>query len=202
MLRVGLTGGIGCGKSAVAQHFAALNVAFIDADTIAHHLTAVGSAVLDTIEATFGKEVRQPDGELNRAWLRRRIFSDASERKKLEAILHPLIYENVRKQLQALQDIPYVLLVIPLLLETQTYRNLIDRVLVVDCLEAQQRARVNERNGINATEINAILAAQMPRAQRLALADDVLTNTGDWAALHAQVLALHETYLALSAKML
>ena len=139
---------------------------------------------------------------MNRAWLRQRIFSNASERKKLEAILHPLIFENVRKQLQALHDVPYVLLVIPLLLETQTYRDLTDRVLVVDCLEDQQRARVQERNGMNINEINAILAAQMPRAQRLALTDDVLVNTGDWAALQAQVLALHHAYLALSAKML
>lgn len=202
MLRVGLTGGIGCGKSAVAQHFAAFNVPFIDADSIAHHLTTKHSPVLDQIEAAFGKEIRLPDGELNRAWLRQRIFSNASERKKLEAILHPLIFENVRKQLQALHDVPYVLLVIPLLLETQTYRDLTDRVLVVDCLEDQQRARVQERNGMNINEINAILAAQMSRAQRLALTDDVLVNTGDWAALQAQVLALHHAYLALSAKML
>lgn len=202
MLRVGLTGGIGCGKSAVAQHFAAFNVPFIDADSIAHHLTTKDSPVLDEIQATFGMEVRQPDGELNRAWLRQRIFSDATERKKLEAILHPLIFDNIRKQLQALHDVPYVLLVIPLLFETQTYLDLTDRVLVIDCLEEQQRARVKERNGMNTTEINAILAAQMQRAQRLALADDVLTNNGDWAALQAQVVALHQTYLALSAKTL
>ena len=202
MLRVGLTGGIGCGKSAVAERFAALNVPFIDADIIARHLTAADSPVLIAIEAAFGKEARQPDGALNRAWLRQHIFSDASERKKLEAILHPLIFENVRKQLHALHDVPYVLLVIPLLLETQTYRDLIDRVLVVDCFEDQQRVRVAERNGLSAEDINAILAAQMPRAQRLALANDVLTNTGDWAALQGQVLSLHETYLALSAKKL
>lgn len=202
MLRVGLTGGIGCGKSTVAQHFAVLNVPFIDADSIAHHLTTKDSPVLDAIQAAFGEEVRLPDRELNRAWLRQRIFSDASERKKLEAILHPLIFDEIRKQLQALHDVPYVLLVIPLLLETQTYRDLTDRVLVVDCLEEQQIARVTERSGISASDINAILAAQMPRALRLALADDVLTNTGDWAALQAQVLALHQTYLMLSAKTL
>lgn len=202
MLRIGLTGGIGCGKSVVAQHFAALNVPFIDADHIARHLTAHGSSVLDTIEAAFGKAVRLPNGGLNRAWLRQCIFSDAESRKKLEAILHPLILDEMRHQLQILRDVPYVLLVIPLLLETQMYRGLIDRVLVVDCAEDQQRARVSERDGRNPDEINAILAAQMSRASRLALADDVLANTGDWSELHEKVQALHHAYLALSAKTL
>ena len=202
MLRVGLTGGIGCGKSVVAQHFAALNVPFIDADHIARHLTAHGSSVLDTIEATFGDKVRLPDGGLNRAWLRQRIFSDDESRKKLEAILHPLILDEMCHQLQVLCDVPYVLLVIPLLLETQMYRALIDRVLVVDCDEDQQRARVSERDGLTTSAVNAILVAQMPRANRLALADDVLTNTGDRAELSDKVQTLHHTYLALSAKTL
>lgn len=202
MLRVGLTGGIGCGKSVVAQHFAALNVPFIDADNIAHHLTAHGSPVLNTIEAAFGDEVRLPDGGLNRAWLRQRIFSDADARRKLEAILHPLILDEMQHQLQVLHDVPYVLLVIPLLFETKMYRALIDRVLVVDCAEDQQRARVSERDGLSTGAVNAILAAQMPRANRLALADEVLTNTGDRAELHDRIHALHHTYLALSAKTL
>lgn len=202
MLRVGLTGGIGCGKSVVAQHFAAFNVAFIDADNIAHHLTANGSPALDTIEAVFGNAVRLPDGGLNRAWLRQRIFSDVEARKKLEAILHPLILDEMRHQLQVLHDVPYVLLVIPLLLETQMYRDLIDRVLVVDCSEDQQRARVRERDGLSTSAINAILSAQMSRVDRLARADDVLTNTGDRAELQAKVEALHQAYLALSAKTL
>lgn len=202
MLRVGLTGGIGCGKSVVAQHFAALNVPFIDADNIAHHLTAHGSPVLNTIEAAFGDEVRLPDGGLNRAWLRQRIFSDAEARRKLEAILHPLILDEMQHQLQVLHDVPYVLLVIPLLFETKMYRALIDRVLVVDCAEDQQRARVSERDGLSTGAVNAILAAQMPRANRLALADEVLTNTGDLKELHDRIHALHHTYLALSAKTL
>ena len=202
MLRVGLTGGIGCGKSVVAQHFAALNVPFIDADNIAHHLTAHGSPVLDMIEAAFGDKVRLPDGGLDRAWLRQRIFSDAEARKKLEAILHPLILDEMRHQLQVLHDVPYVLLVIPLLLERQIYRALVHRVLVVDCAEDQQRARVSERDGLNTNAVNAILAAQMPRATRLALADDVLANTGDRAELHDKIQALHHAYLALSAKKL
>lgn len=202
MLRVGLTGGIGCGKSVVAQHFAALNVPYIDADNIAHYLTENGSPVLDSIEAEFGSQVRLPDGGLNRAWLRQRIFSDAEARKRLEAILHPLILDQMRQQLKMLHDAPYVLLVIPLLLEKQMYRDLVDRVLVVDCQEDQQRVRVNERDGLDLHTINAILATQMSRAQRLALADDVLANTGDVKELHDKVRALHDAYLALSAKKL
>lgn len=202
MLRVGLTGGIGCGKSVVAQHFAALNIPFIDADSIAHHLTAADSPVLDIIQATFGKQVRLPDGELNRPWLRERIFADHHERKKLEAILHPLIFDAVNTQLQALHDAPYVLLVIPLLLETRRYQDLIDRVLVVDCDVLQQRTRVHERSGLSHAEVDAIIAAQIPRSERLALADDVITNTADLATLKAQVQALHCSYLALTSKML
>lgn len=202
MLRVGLTGGIGCGKSVVAQHFAALNIPFIDADGIAHHLTVANSPVLDTIEAAFGKEVRIPDGELNRAWLRWRVFSDQRERKKLEAILHPLIFNALNAQLQALHDVPYVLLVIPLLLETQQYHDLVDRVLVVDCDVQQQRTRVHERSGLSHEEVDAIIAAQMSRPERLALADDVITNTADLANLQEQVQALHQTYLALASKTL
>lgn len=202
MLRVGLTGGIGCGKSAATRLFAEYNVPAIDADNIAHQLTVNGSPVLDTIKAVFGDEVLQLDGELNRVWLRQRIFSDTEARKKLEAILHPLILDQMRQQLQVLHDVPYVLLVVPLLLETQMFQDLIDRVLVVDCLEDQQRARVIERDHLNVREINAILATQMSRADRLALADDVLVNTGDWTELHVQVQALHHAYLALSAKTL
>lgn len=202
MLRIGLTGGIGCGKSIVAQHFAALNVPYIDADNIAHQLTANGSQVLDIIEASFGHEVRLPDGELNRAWLRQLIFSDTKARAKLEAILHPLILDHMHQQLQILSDVPYVLLVIPLLLEKPIYRNLVDRILVVDCSAAQQHARVSQRDGLDERMIDAILATQMPREKRLALADDVLINTGDVTALHDKVLALHQAYLALSAKTL
>lgn len=202
MLRIGLTGGIGCGKSIVAQHFAALNIPFIDADSIAHHLTAVHSPVLNVLEASFGKEVRMADGELNRAWLRRRVFSDPHERKKLEAILHPLIFDAITSQLQALHDVPYVLLVIPLLLETQQYQDLVDRVLVVDCDMSQQRTRVHERSGLSHEEIDAIIAAQMPRAQRLALADDVISNSADLASLQTQVQALHLSYLLLASKKL
>lgn len=202
MLRIGLTGGIGCGKTVVAQHFAALNVPYIDADNVAHQLTTRDSPVLEVIEAAFGDEVRLPDGGLNRAWLRQRIFEDEAARAQLEAILHPLILDGMDQQLRILHDVPYALLVIPLLLEKPAYRRLIDRVLVVDCSAAQQHARVSERDGFDARMIDAILAAQMSREQRLALADDILINTGDLTALHREVQALHHSYLALSAKRL
>lgn len=202
MLRVGLTGGIGCGKSVVAQNFAALNIPFIDADCIAHQLTTADSPVLDIIEAAFGKDARASNGELNRSWLRARIFSDHIQRKKLESILHPLIFDAINTQLQAMQDVPYVLLVIPLLLETYQYQGLVDRILVVDCEPSQQRMRVQERSGLTPAQVDAIIAAQMARPQRLALADDVITNTADLIALKAQVQTLHIFYLALSSKKL
>ena len=202
MLRIGLTGGIGCGKSVVAAHFAELNIPYIDADDIARQLTLPGSAVLDKIEAAFGNEVRLSDGELDRAWLRRRVFSDPGARKKLEAILHPLIYDAFNDRLLTITDAPYVLLVVPLLLETRLFKNLVDRVLVVDCTEAQQHERVRQRSKLAHTEIDAIIATQLSRSERLALADDVITNTHGMEALNMQVEAYHQCYLALASKTL
>ena len=202
MLRVGLTGGIGCGKSVVATYFAALDVPIIDTDVIAHRLTGAGGEALPAIRASFGETVLQVDGALNRADMRHRIFSNALERKKLEAIVHPLILQDVRQQLQTCAHAPYVLIVIPLLLNTDHYQNLIDRVLVVDCSEAQQIARVKERSALSTTEIEAIMAAQPDRSALLAGADDVLINTGDLAFLQQQIAPLHHKYLELSRKQL
>lgn len=202
MLRVGLTGGIGCGKSVVATSFAALGVPLIDTDVIAHQLTAIDGGALPAICASMGHIVLQSDGTLDRAAVRRRIFADAGERKKLEAILHPMILQAVQQQLQTLANVAYVVIVIPLLLETKIYRNLIDRVLVVDCLEAQQIARVMARSDISLTETKAIMAAQVNRPARLADADDVLVNTGDIVLLHPQIASLHQKYLDMSLKQL
>lgn len=202
MLRIGLTGGIGCGKSVVAAHFAALNIPYIDADDIARQLTLPGSAVLDKIEVAFGKEVRLSDGELDRAWLRRRVFSDPGARKSLEAILHPLIYDAFNDRLLTITDAPYVLLVVPLLLETRLFKNLVNRVLVVDCTEAQQHERVRQRSKLTHAEIDAIIATQLSRSERLALADDVIINAHDMDTLKAQVEAYHQCYLALASKTL
>lgn len=194
MFTVGLTGGIGSGKSTVADLFAALGVPVIDTDVIAHELTAPGGPALDAIRAAFGEAVMQADGALDRAALRRRIFADAGERQRLEAILHPRIEANVRQALASLTA-PYALVVIPLLIETGGYRDVIDRVLVVDCPEDLQIARVMARSGLARAEAESIVAAQASRPARLAAADDVIVNTAAPEALRSQVAALHLRYL-------
>ena len=202
MLRVGLTGGIGCGKTVVAEYFAARGVPVIDTDVIAHQLTATGGVALPAIRASLGDTIILPDGGLDRSAVRRRIFSDAKERQKLEAILHPLILQAVEQQLQTLPVMPYVLIVVPLLLETASYRKMMDRVLLVDCLEAQQIERVMARNKLDVSEIQSIIAAQADRSTRLAGADDVLSNTGHRAFLQQQIALLHHKYLELAGKQL
>lgn len=197
MFKVGLTGGIGSGKSTVADLFAGQGVPVIDTDVIARTLTAPGGMALDAVRAAFGDQVMQADGSLDRAALRRRVFSDADARRQLEAILHPLIRLAVEQQLATLAA-PYVLIVIPLLVETGTYQEVLDRVLLVDCPEDQQIARVMARSGLTLDEVKAILAAQAARAARLAIADDVISNTASPEALGTQVAALHRRYLAFS----
>lgn len=198
MFTVGLTGGIGSGKSTVADCFAALGVPVIDTDVIARDLTVAGGAVLEEIRAAFGETVMQADGTLDRAALRRRVFADSAARRQLEAILHPRIRQVVGDSLATLTA-PYALVVIPLLVETGGYRDMLNRVLVVDCPEEVQIARVKARSGLAHEEIKAILAAQAGRAERLAVADDIIVNTATPEALHAEVVALHQRYLALAA---
>lgn len=201
MFVVGLTGGIGSGKSTVADLFAELGAAVIDTDAIAHQLTASGGAVLREIHAQFGNAVMQADGTLNRAALRRRIFSDAAARRQLEAILHPRIKQQVEQAL-ATVTAPYALIVIPLLVETGGYREMLNRVLVVDCPEEMQVARVMARSGLSRDELSAILAVQASRDRRLAAADDVVVNTASIEALRDQVTELHRHYLARSTSTL
>ncbi|HWR76782.1 MAG TPA: dephospho-CoA kinase [Thiobacillus sp.] len=198
MFTVGLTGGIGSGKSTVADYFATHGVPVIDTDVIARDLTAPGGAALDAIRAVFGEAVMQADGTLDRAALRRRVFADSTARRQLEAILHPRIRQVVGQTLATLTA-PYALIVIPLLVETGGYRDVLDRVLVVDCPEDVQIARVIARSGLTQDEVKAILAAQAGRAERLSAADDVLVNTATPAALRAEVATLHQRYLALAA---
>lgn len=198
MFTVGLTGGIGSGKSTVANLFAELGTPVIDTDLIASQLTAPGSAALDAIQASFSADVMQADGSLDRAALRHLVFGDVVARRKLEAILHPLIRREVAQAL-ATVDAPYVLIVIPLLVETGAYRDLLNRVLVVDCPEALQISRVEARNGLAHEEVLAILAAQASRAERLAEANDVIVNTTSMEDLHDQVAALHQAYLVQTA---
>ena len=199
MFVVGLTGGIGSGKSTVAAAFAALGVPVIDTDVIARELTAPGGAALDAVRAAFGETVMQADGTLDRAALRRRVFADTAARHQLEAILHPAIRQRVEQTLAQL-DACYVLLVIPLLVETGAYRDVVKRTLVVDCPEAIQLARVMARNGLARDEVMAILAAQATRAERLAIADDVILNTASPEDLRVEVAILHQRYLGLAAK--
>jgi dephospho-CoA kinase len=197
MFTVGLTGGIGSGKSTVADCFAALGVPVIDTDVLARDLTAPGGAALDAIRAAFGSTVMQADGSLDRAALRRRVFADAGARRQLEAILHPRIRQEVELKLAALAG-SYAFVVIPLLVETGGYRDLLNRVLVVDCPEELQIARVVARSGLTPDEVKAILAAQASRAERLAAADDVIVNAASPDSLPSQVATLHQHYQLLA----
>jgi len=192
---VGLTGGIGSGKSAVAERFARHGVAVVDTDAIAHELTGPGGAAMPTLVAAFGAEVADGRGALDRAAMRRRVFADGSAKARLESILHPLIRQLSDERCRAAAG-PYVILAVPLLVESGTYRARCDRILVVDCPESLQVSRVMARSGLAATEVEAIMAAQASRTQRLAAADDVIPNDGGLEALDARVERLHADYLA------
>jgi dephospho-CoA kinase len=192
---IGLTGGVGSGKSTAAQIFQELGAAVVDTDEIAHDLTRPGGAAVAAIRSEFGADYISADGGLDRAKMRRLAFTDPQARKKLETILHPLIRRDSQTRIAAAQQ-PYVLVVVPLLLETGAYRELIGRVLVIDCDEERQIARTMKRSALSRDEVRAIMAAQLPRAKRLAAADDVLHNDADLEALRRQVEALHEQYVS------
>ena len=194
---VGLTGGIGSGKSAVADRFAGLGAALVDTDAIAHELTGPGGAAMPAIAAAFGDCVVQADGALNRTAMRALAFSDGSARARLEAILHPMIRAESDARVRR-AEAPYVILAVPLLVESGSFRERCDRVLVVDCPEAMQVERVRARNGLSEQQVRAIMAAQASRAQRLAAADDVVDNSGSLEALNARVAELDGQYRALA----
>jgi dephospho-CoA kinase len=196
---VGLTGGIGSGKSAVAALFAGLGAHVVDTDEIAHELTRPGGAAIAPIRAAFGADAIAADGSLDRVAMRRLVFSDARARKRLESILHPLIRAESSRRVERAAS-PYALLVIPLLVETGVDRSRTARVLVVDCSETRQIERVTRRSGLSEAEVRAILASQATRAQRLAVADDVVDNGGAPEKLPGQVSRLHEKYLTLAAR--
>lgn len=198
MLVVGLTGGIGSGKTVVSDGFAAHGVPVIDTDLIARELVEPGQPALAEIAAEFGADCLDQAGRLQRAVLRERVFADPAARQRLEAILHPRIRAVARERIAA-QTAPYGLLVIPLLVETGM-SDLVDRVLVVDAPEAEQIRRVMARDRIDATQAQRILAAQASRRQRLALADEVVENAGDLTELERRVAALHTYYLRLAAE--
>ena len=194
---VGLTGGIGCGKSTVADLFAERGATIVDTDVIAHALTAPQGAAMPAIVADFGPDFAQPDGALDRARMRTLVFSDATARARLEAILHPRIRAATAAAGQAATG-AYVIYVVPLLIESGNWRERVTRVLAIDCGEDTQIARVMQRSGLSADEVRAIMATQVTRTERLAAADDIIDNEAGLEALRGQVEALHQRYLALS----
>lgn len=194
---VGVTGGIGSGKSTVAGLFAALGVGVVDTDAVAHALTAVGGRAMDPIRARMGQQFIAADGALDRVATRDRVFADAIVKLQLESILHPLIREEVESALQAdtVRDAPYAMLMVPLLFETQSYRDRVDETLLIDCPIATQLERVARRSGLNSVATSRIVDAQLPRALRLQLSDDVIWNGDSAEALRPQIEPLHAHYM-------
>jgi dephospho-CoA kinase len=199
MYVVGLTGGIGSGKSAAARHFAALGADVADADVVAHAVSARGEAGHHAIVEAFGPECLRADGEIDRGWLRERAFSDAGFREKLERALHPLISARIDATLDGWRG-PYGILVVPLLLEKGGLVSRVARVAVVDCPEDEQVRRVVRRSGLAEAAVRAIMATQLSRAERLARADDVIDNAGPPDALAPQIARLDGQYRALAAQ--
>jgi dephospho-CoA kinase len=199
-LSVGLTGGVGSGKSTIAGMLLRHGAAIVDADAIAHELTQPGGAAIEAIRAAFGAQAITADGALDRAWMRARAFGDAAARRALEAVLHPAIQTVSRERAQqhVVAGSPYVVFVIPLLVESGDARDRFDRVLVVDCGEAVQLARVCARPDIDEALARSIIASQATRAQRLDLADDVVFNEAPLAEIDRRVERLHARYFALA----
>ena len=196
---VGLTGGIGSGKTTVADRFAMLGAEIIDTDVIAHALTGPDGRAMPEIVACFGSEIANSTGAMDRAVMRGRVFSDPEARRKLEAILHPMIRAESVLRLQAVTA-PYALLVVPLLVENlASYQHLLNRIVVVDCEESQQLARISSRSGLSLEQAKLILAAQANQASRLQIADDLIENRGDLVGLDHQIQRLHQKYLTLAA---
>jgi dephospho-CoA kinase len=190
---VGLTGGIGSGKSAAADEFEKLGATVVDTDAIAHELTGKGGAAVPQVERVFGKDFIAA-GAMDRKRMRDHVFADPAAKRSLEALLHPMIREESARRIAAATG-PYVVHVVPLLIESPDYRKRVDRVLVVDCPEETQVERVRARSGLSEGEARAIMRGQISRAERLAAAHDVIDNGGARAALRNQVAALHKKYL-------
>jgi dephospho-CoA kinase len=199
-LVIGLTGGIGSGKSTVADLFAAKGAALVDTDLIAHALTGPGGAAMPALQDAFGNAIVAADGRLDRQAMRRLAFADPGARTRLEGILHPMIRAETERQAAAALagTAPYVMLVVPLLAESGDYRRRVARVVVVDCREETQITRVMARSGLTREEALRIMAAQASRSDRLAIADDIIDNDGPPENLPAQVGRLHADYLRLA----
>lgn len=193
---IGLTGGIGSGKTAASDWFAMQGISIVDADIVAREVVEPNQPALAEIEAYFGAEMILPDGWLNRPALRQRVFSDPIARHALESITHPRIRSHMVSHLEQAQS-PYVILVSPLLLESSQH-ELVDRILLIDADEQTQRQRAGTRDGQSPEAIQRIIAAQMPRSERVKRAHDIATNHGDLADLYAQLEPLHQRYLHMS----
>lgn len=199
MYIVAITGGIGSGKTTIANQFAELGIEIVDADVIAREVVEPGTPALAAIAAQFGPEMLDPQGRLDRRRLRERVFSDPDAKAWLNGLLHPLIRQEMLRQCANARS-PYCLLVVPLLIENRL-TQLANRVLVIDVDEATQIERTCRRDGVSRAQAEAILAAQASRAERLAAADDVLDNQNDAAdTIKRRILALHETYMAFASQ--
>ncbi|MBL8497233.1 dephospho-CoA kinase [Nitrosomonas sp. JL21] len=196
-LIIGLTGGIGCGKSAASQLFSELGIDVIDTDVISQRLTQSAGLAIDLIQKEFGKDFITADNALNRSKMRQFVFSNDEARLRLENILHPLILQETLLHIEQSHS-AYIILVVPLLLENKEYRALVQRILVIDCDEEQQLRRTMSRSRLTEQQVRAIMAAQVSRQTRLRNADDIVVNNHDLAHLRSQVIQLHRTYLSLS----
>ncbi len=196
MLKVGLTGGIGSGKSTVSNMFTSLGIPIIDSDVIAHEVVKPGETGLEQVVARFGEDILNPDGTLNRQRLRNLVFEDAEARKDLEQILHPLIRIRSNECLAEIAT-PYVILSIPLLVEADLTAS-VDRILVVDCPEQIQLKRICKRDDITPDKAKAILSAQCSRSQRLEVADDIIDSNQPLDEIRRRVESLHNSYLSLA----
>lgn len=192
---VGLTGGIGCGKSTVSQLFAELGIPVIDTDEISRNLTGTYGQAIPEISRVFGSAYISATGGLDRQRMRELVFNDTKAKTTLETILHPLILAEVIQKLNQYNDSAYVLLVVPLLIESQNYLNIVHRVLVVDCVVEQQIKRTMNRSGLSEDDVQRIIDQQCSREQRLQQADDVILNQGSLANLQVAVAELHQFYL-------
>lgn len=199
MLIIGLTGGIGSGKTLASDYLAEKGIDVVDADRVAREIVEPGEPALAAIAAHFGVDVLQADGSLNRAALRARVFADPAERSVLEAITHPAIRARILHHLQAATS-PYVLLVSPLLFETGQ-ADFCQRTVVIDADESAQKVRASSRDGVSETQIASIIAAQMPRSERLRRSDDIVVNHGAPDDLYLQLDDLHQKYLELAAEL-
>ena len=198
-LIIGLTGGIGSGKTSATRFFAAEGIAIIDADTIAHELTGVQGDAIPNIKKYFGVDFITKNEKLDRKKMKNRIFSDINSRKKLEEILHPLIQAEIMHRIETAFS-PYIIVVAPLLLETGDYCETVTRILVIDCNEEYQISRTVSRDGLSKEDVRTIMATQKPRQERLNQADDVIVNDTDISSLQEKVKLQHNIYLSLLQK--